>query len=174
MGDWVGGRPAENRAEAGFTLIELMVVVLIIGILIGTALPIYLGARARAQNRAAMSDLRNGVAAAKTVYTDSLTYTGITIAAMSAVEPALTFVAAGTPSSAANNYGLSFRVFNYGEVNMARLSESGECFYIRTIEQQGPAPSDVPGVYMGHRNGIACTGNQIAGYGTFPANFMGW
>jgi type IV pilus assembly protein PilA len=60
--------------ERGFTLIELMVVVLIIAILIAIAIPTFLGARQRAQDRAAQSNLRNALTAEKTFYTDSQTY----------------------------------------------------------------------------------------------------
>jgi type IV pilus assembly protein PilA len=76
--------------EQGFTLIELMVVVLIIAILIAIAIPTFLGARARAQDRAAQSDLRNGLTAEKTVYTDSQTYSSdTTTAGMKGVEASL-------------------------------------------------------------------------------------
>src|SRR2546430_11886509 len=57
-------------AEEGFTLIELMVVVLIVVILIAIAIPQFLGARQRAQDSAAKSDLRNALTSEKTSYTD--------------------------------------------------------------------------------------------------------
>ena len=64
----------DGNDEGGFTLIELMVVVLIIAILIAIAIPTFLGARERAQDKAAESSLRNGLTAAKTIYTDSEDY----------------------------------------------------------------------------------------------------
>jgi type IV pilus assembly protein PilA len=73
-----------------------MVVVLIIGILIAIALPTFLGARTRAQDRAAQADLRNGYLAASTFYATANTFTNFDVAAAQAVENGLNWVPQGT------------------------------------------------------------------------------
>jgi type IV pilus assembly protein PilA len=78
------------HSDEGFTLVELMVVVLIIAILMAIAIPTFLGARQKAQDRAAQSNLRNALTAAKVWYVDGETYVA-TGAQLNALEPSLSF-----------------------------------------------------------------------------------
>ena len=63
------------KKEKGFTLIELMIVIAIIGILAAIAIPQFTSYRQRGFNAAAMSDLRNAATAQEAYFTDGQTYT---------------------------------------------------------------------------------------------------
>jgi type IV pilus assembly protein PilA len=85
--------------DDGFTLVELMVVILIIAILIAIAIPTFLGARVRAQDRSTQSDLRNALTAAKVYYADDGTQDyGFAVADLDDVHANLTFVVGNAPA----------------------------------------------------------------------------
>src|SRR5690242_21945569 len=92
----------DEESEAGFTLIELMMVVLIIAILIAVLIPTFVGARQRAQDRAAQSSLRTALTAGRVLYSDHGDYTEATVAAIAASEPSIGFVDATTSPGGPN------------------------------------------------------------------------
>jgi type IV pilus assembly protein PilA len=131
-------RLSTNRQhDEGFTLIELMVVVMIIAVLLAIAIPTFLGSQNKAKDRSAQSSLRNTLTAAKTIYTDGQDYTaagpGLAAAAAPAgnlvrAEPSLAFVVPGTASTDPKTVSVATTASTfYG----AAMSSSGTCYYIK-------------------------------------------
>jgi type IV pilus assembly protein PilA len=127
----------KRRSDDGFTLIELMVVVLVIAILLAIAIPTFLGARKRAQDSVAKTSLRNALSAANVLYTDAQTFAAAdenATTGMPSVEPSLTYVATGTASASPKSISVAASA---GQWSAAAKSDSAQCFTIRVTAATG-------------------------------------
>ncbi len=162
----------EQEKQGGFTLIELMVVVMIIAILVGIAIPAFLGARKRAQDTAAKSNLRNALGTAQTIFTDNQAYqaTATMVTSLGTEEPSLTFQNDTTVSATAKQISLATSATALGgpldQIILASHSGSGTCWYYRHVATAGLATSGT--YYATTGSGTACQAGNAPAAGWQP------
>lgn len=144
---------AAHRSEEGFTLIELMVVVLIIAVLLAIAIPTFLGAQTKAKERNAQSSARNALTAASTVYADtgSFSTSDAMRTSLGTVEPSMTYAATSTTPKSVSV------VVDASVLYLGVKSDTNTCYYIRE-SKTAPTQFASAAAALG-----ACTASATAG-----------
>ena len=122
-----------RRDEEGFTLIELMVVVLIMGILMAIAIPTFLSTRGSANDASAKSNATNGFTNEKSYYASNQAFLAAsTTTAGNTLDDSL-------PWGTALGDVAAYTSTSNSDVLIVAGSKSGNCFYIADSETSSAA-----------------------------------
>lgn len=127
---------SDRDRDDGFTLVELMTVVMIIAVLIAILIPNFLQARRPAEDRQAQTLLRNGL----TTATATATAGPPDASALAAAEPSVRFVDAGTEARARDRR-VSVATGTTGGheyLLLASHSSSGRCYAVLSVPDTAP------------------------------------
>jgi type IV pilus assembly protein PilA len=156
-----------EAAEGGFTLIELMVVLLIIAILLAIAIPTFLGVTNTAGDRAAQSNLTNALTESKALYQVNQSYSGYTAGSFAAQAPEFTWTTSPCLSAQTNCVSATpFNVASAGDGQGVALavasSKTNTCWYAFDLESSpgSPITGTIPtaGVFYAKQTPIPGTG----------------
>jgi type IV pilus assembly protein PilA len=135
-----------RQNDEGFTLIELAVVILIIGILLALALPAFLGVRKSAQYKSAQSATRTAVVTAKGLYADTQSYVGVQA---SLQEPGYTY-SLSTVATPTNSTGSKeVAIFENATFVIAASRSQDRCY--ATIDDQSTVAGTATGTTVWYR-----------------------
>lgn len=128
-----------RREDNGFSLIELMVVVLVIAVLLAIAIPTFLGSRERAQRRSAQSAARNAYVSHQIFYAGKQEFTDNSLA-MQAVDPALTWLSFDSSSDTPTEKGVVYTDVIGTDPDLVLVAvkgANGKCYWIQTVANPG-------------------------------------
>lgn len=132
-----------------------MVVVLILGILLAVGIPTFVGARSRAHDTAAQSNLDAAFDTATIVSDFGTDYSLATPTALTLAEPAFTYLPASQPSTGPNEISVDASASDRWTATV--MSKSGVCF-ATTINQTGRTTYEAPSCTGGAANTATLTG----------------
>ena len=157
---------ADLGEDAGFTLIELMVVLLILAILLAIAIPTFLGVTGGANDRAAQSNLNTALTATKTQATQAgQSYSGITTTLMNTAEPSINWNLGGTSIKTQGPVSFYVDPTNGNGIVLTSYSKSTQtCWYVVDNMAAVTPPATPAGPYVSaSSNGSATSAPTNAG-----------